>query len=110
MDDTDIFNCYRCMKEWEIHTYLIKYETRKCNLCHRPMCKMCMKDEKNKRICFVCELHPEKRECWQCGWEPYGSSYQRLVYLHRHLRKFHPSNYKKKYYPSKQDKYYNYPC
>ena len=59
MDDTDIFNCYRCMKEWEISTYLIKYETRKCNLCHRPMCRMCMKDKKNSKI-----LRNEKKKIY----------------------------------------------
>ena len=88
-DDTDIFKCYRCMRECELHTYLIKYEERKCNLCHRPICRSCMKDNKNKRKCMICECHPEKRECWKCGWIPRGSSYQRLVDLHKHLKVFH---------------------
>lgn len=44
--DTDIITCNRCMKEWELYKYQAKYKMRKCNLCHRPVCNDCMKDEK----------------------------------------------------------------
>ena len=87
--DTDIIKCNRCMKEWEIYEYQIKYKIRKCNLCHRPVCIDCMKDEKNKRLCLICDLHPHKRECYLCGWKPRGSSYKRLINLHKHLNVFH---------------------
>lgn len=105
--DTDIFKCYRCMEEWELYTYLVKYETRKCNLCHRPICRKCMKNEKNKRLCLICELHPARRACWRCGWISTAFGYKRLINLHRHLHIQHPSDYKKKYYKHMRDKYYN---
>jgi hypothetical protein len=108
-DETSIFICYRCMNEWEIYTYLVKYRTKKCNLCHRPMCGTCMKDVKNKQQCFICLFNPEKRTCWQCEWNPKGSKYERLINLHKHLNIYHPDDYRKKYRKTIYDEVYNFP-
>ena len=95
--DTSILNCYRCMNEWETYSGREKLETRKCNLCHRTMCKTCMSNKEYKQKCLICELNPHKRECWICIWIPpyHLGIYKRLLYLHEHLNVFH---YGKKYF------------
>jgi hypothetical protein len=54
MDNTDIYKCHSCFKEWEAYEGREKYELRKCSVCLAGMCKPCHKNKDNKQHCFNC--------------------------------------------------------
>ncbi len=54
MDDTDIYNCHSCFKEWETYAGREKYELRKCSVCLAGMCITCHKNKDYKQHCYDC--------------------------------------------------------
>lgn len=55
MDDTEIFKCFLCYREWEDYSDKYESQMRKCSICHNHICLKCHINKFNWQHCGACE-------------------------------------------------------
>ena len=55
MDETEIFICFSCHREWEDYDDRYESQMRKCSICLAPICLKCHADKTKKQHCGACE-------------------------------------------------------
>ena len=62
MNDTEIFKCFSCFREWEEYSDKYALQMRKCSICLNPICLKCHADKTKKQHCGACECPREKNK------------------------------------------------
>lgn len=61
-----VSKCHRCFREWDIYESDIKYQLRKCSVCHATMCKSCFYTPNSKQHCLSCWLNNTPKKDNKC--------------------------------------------
>lgn len=52
-EEISIVKCFLCFREFDEYKSQVKFRTKKCCVCHNPICKTCFFNKDNKQNVLV---------------------------------------------------------